>query len=187
MPLPSPFTTQPLTNLLTALSALGDEEASRRDALRNDLATCAKDNQNPDSINRAAALRSIVAGWNRLDIVVNEMKEEFLQKNGLPVHVALAHSFAACVVGMAKWRKETAGRIGRIVEARIIEGKHTADWQRAIDDEDRLTAQVEHFDHLLFKIKGTLEQFGNSPSTITFTRALNDILELGSTFPWLNP
>lgn len=187
MPLPSPYTTQPLTNLLTALSALGDAEAHRRDTLRNDLATCAKDTQNPDSIARAAALRSIITGWNTLNIVVDELKEEFFQKNGLPAHVALAHSFAACVVGMGKWRKEMAGRIGRIVEARIIEGKHTEGWQRAIDDEDRLTAQIEHFDHLLFKIKGTLEMFGNSPSTLTFNRALNDILDLGSTFPWLNP
>jgi hypothetical protein len=187
MPLPSPFTTPPLTNLLTALSALGDDEARRRDALRSDLATCLKDNQNPDSINRAAALRSIITGWNTLDIVVNELKEAWFLKHGLPAHVALAHSFAACVVGMGKWRKEMAGRIGRIVESRIIEGKHTADWQRAIDDEDRLTAQVEHFDHLLFKIKGSLEMFGNNPSVLTFNRALNDILDLGSTFPWLNP
>ena len=187
MPLPSPYTTQPLTNLLAALSALGDEEASRRDALRKDLTACLKDNQNPDAINRAAALRSIITGWNTLDIVIDELKEEFIQKNGLSAHVALAHSFAACVVGMGKWRKEMAGRIGRIVEARIIEGKHTADWQRAIDDEDRLTAQVEYYDHLLFKIKGSLETFGNNPSTITFNRALNDILDLGSTFPWLNP
>jgi hypothetical protein len=79
-----------------------------------------------------------------------------------------------------------ADRVGKIVRDRIVAGKNTEGWQKAIDEEDKLTAQVEHFDWLLFKIKGTLEQFGNSPSIETFNRALADVMDLGSSFPWLN-
>lgn len=186
MPLPVPFITQPLANLLRTLDAFEDEELSRRENRRKALAVCMMDDQNPDCISRAIALREIIAKWHPLANVVAEWKEEWMTKNGLPAHVALAHSFAACTTGQAKWRVEMADRVGKIVRDRIIAGRNTEGWQKAIDEEDKLTAQVEHFDHLLFKIKGSLEMFGNSPSILTFNRALMDVMDLGSSFPWLN-
>jgi len=186
MPLPVPFITQPLANLLITLDSFEDEESRRRDARRQALAVCMMDDQNPDCISRAIALREIIAKWNPLANVVAELKEEWMAKNGLPAHVALAHSFAACITGQAKWRVEMADRVGKIVRDRIVEGKNTEGYQKRIDEEDKLTAQVEHFDWLLFKTKGTLEQFGNSPSIATFNRALADVMDLGSSFPWLN-
>lgn len=186
MPLPVPFITQPLANLLITLDSFEDEESRRRDARRQALVVCMMDSQNPDCISRAIALREIIAKWNPLANVVAELKEQWMTKNGLPAHVALAHSFAACTTGQAKWRVEMADRVGKIVRDRIVAGKNTEGYQKAIDEEDKLTAQVEHFDWLLFKTKGSLETFGNSPSIATFNRALADVMDLGSSFPWLN-
>jgi hypothetical protein len=186
MPLPVPFITQPLANLLITLDDIEDQEIRRRDARRQALAVCMMDDQNPDCISRAIALREIISKWNTLANVVAELKEAWMAKNGLPAHVALAHSFAACTTGQAKWRVEMADRVGKIVRDRIVAGRDTEGWQKAIDEEDKLTSQVERFDHLLFKIKGSLEMFGNFPSITTFNRALADVMDLGSSFPWLN-
>lgn len=186
MPLPVPFITQPLANLLITLDAFEDEESSRRENRRKALVVCMMDDQNPDCISRAIALREIIAKWNPLANVVEEWKEAWFTKNGLPAHVALAHSFSACTTGQARWRVDMADRVGKIVRDRIVAGRNTEGWQKAIDEEDKLTSQVEHFDHLLFKIKGSLEMFGNFPSLLTFNRALADVMDLGSSFPWLN-
>jgi hypothetical protein len=184
MPLPSPFITPPLQNLTTLLNSLGDDEAARRQLMREDFDALVSDSQNPTALSKANALREIIGKWNTLGIVVEEMKEEWILSHSLPAHVALAHSLAECVKGMAKWRKEMGERIGKIVTERIIEGRNTEGYGRKIEEEDKLTEEVEYFDLLLMQTTSALETYANSPSLTTFNRTFEKVSELGASFPW---
>ena len=184
MPLPAPFVTAPLANLLIVLDALGDDETNRRRMMREEFDACLQNEQSPDALSRAEAIRTIISRWQTLSIVVEELKEKWIAANGLPAHVALAHSFSACTKGMSRWRAEQALMIGKVVTDRVLHGRYTEGWQGRVAEEDRLTAEVDHFDHLLLTTKSSLETFGNHPSLTTFNRALNDVVSLGQTFPW---
>ena len=152
--------------------------------MREEFDASLADSQNPTALSKANALREIIGKWDTLAGVVEKMKEEWILSHSLPAHVALAHSLAECVKGMGKWRKETAERVGKIVTDRIIEGRNTDGWMRKIEEENKLTEEVEYFDFLLMQTTSTLETYAENPSLTTFNSTFEKLSQLGASFPW---
>jgi len=184
MPLPFPHVTKPLADLLEQLDAAVSAERTRRDAMITRLHHLLTLPEDPDAVGEVRSITDISSRWPTLAQVEEQVRAEWISDHPEVCHVALAHTLAACTAGFPAWRKAQARLVGEMAEKRVLAGRGAPDFNAMVNEEDRLSGDVEYYDRVWQTCSHDIASFLQTPTAEWFNRSMEKLQSLGSSFPW---